>query len=57
MANKEYYFTIIGSLKVWNKVIYKYTAFSSAYSIIRYKIDYRLNVSNKKAQYNVIRQG
>ena len=34
MANKEYYLTIMGSLKVWSKVIYKYTTSGSAYSII-----------------------
>ena len=35
MANKEYYFTIIGSLEVESKVTYKYTAFSNTYSIIK----------------------
>ena len=33
IANKKYCFTIIGSLKVESKVIYKYTAFGSACSI------------------------
>jgi len=34
VANKKYYLTIMGSLEVLSKVIYRYAAFSSAYSII-----------------------
>jgi len=35
MANKKYHFTIVGSLEIYNKVTYRYTAFSNAYNIIK----------------------